>query len=174
MEKATFAGGCFWCTEAIFQNIRGVKTVESGYSGGETDNPTYEDVSGSSTGHAETIQITFDPKVVSYKDLLYIFFKMHDPTTKDRQGADVGSQYRSVVFYHSQEQKKFAQEAMAQFSKDYPSPIVTEIVPFKSFHKAEDYHQDYYEKNKNLPYCKLVIDPKIEKLKKNFGKYLKP
>lgn len=173
MKKATFAGGCFWCQEAIFQNIKGVSDVMSGYSGGDMDTPGYEDVSSGSTGHAESIQLTFDPKLISYKDLLYIFFKMHDPTTKDRQGADVGSQYRSVIFYHDEEQKKEAQEAVKEFQKDYKDPIVTEIVPFKSFYKAEGYHQNYYNNNKNVPYCRLVIDPKIEKLKKNFGKYLK-
>lgn len=173
MEKATFAGGCFWCTEAIFQNIKGVSEVVSGYSGGEMENPSYEQVSESNTGHAETIQLTFDPRVVGYKDLLYIFFKMHDPTTKDRQGSDVGSQYRSVVFYHDEQQKKEAEEAIKDFQKEYLSPIVTEVLPFKNFYKAEGYHQDFYDHNKNTPYCKLVIDPKIEKLKKNFGKYLK-
>lgn len=173
MEKATFAGGCFWCTEAIFQNIKGVSDVTSGYSGGEVENPSYEQVSGRETGHAEVIQLTFDPKVVSYKDLLYIFFKMHDPTQKDGQGADIGSQYRSIVFYHDENQKKEAEEAISEFKKEYPSPIVTEVIPFKNFYKAEDYHQDYYNNNKSAMYCKLVIDSKIEKLKKNFGKYLK-
>lgn len=173
MEKATFAGGCFWCTEAIFQQIKGVTDVVSGYSGGDMKNPTYEEVSHKNTGHAETIQITFDPKVVAYSDLLYIFFKMIDPTTKDRQGADVGHQYRSVVFYRNADQKKLAEETVKQFQKEYPSLIVTEIVPFESFYEAEGYHQDFYARNKGAAYCKLVIDPKIEKLKKNFGKYLK-
>ncbi len=173
METATFAGGCFWCTEAIFQQIKGVSEVVSGYSGGEMKNPSYEQVSGSTTGHAETIQVRFDPKVIAYKDLLYIFFKMIDPTTKDRQGADVGSQYRSMVFYHNQQQKAEAEDAVKQLQKDYPVPIVTEIVPFKSFFKAEGYHQDFYRKNKGATYCKLVIDPKIDKLKKNFRAYLK-
>ncbi len=173
MKKATFAGGCFWCTEAIFQNIKGVSEVISGYSGGEVQEPNYNQVSEGATGHAEAIQLTFDPKVVSYKDLLYIFFKMHDPTTKDKQGADEGSQYRSVVFYHDSGQKEEAQKAIEEFKKEYPSPIVTEVVPFNNFYIAESYHQDYYNNNKNAMYCKLVIDPKIEKLKKNFGKYLK-
>lgn len=173
MQKATFAGGCFWCTETVFQNIKGVTEVLSGYAGGETENPGYEQVSGGATGHAEAIQITFDPSVISYNDLLYIFFKMHDPTTKDKQGADVGSQYRSIVFYHSDEQKAQALAAVAKFQKEYTSPIVTEIAPFKAFYKAEGQHQDYYENNRNAAYCKLVIDPKIEKLKKNFEGYLK-
>lgn len=173
MEKATFAGGCFWCTEAIFQQIKGVTNVVSGYSGGDLLDPTYEAVSRSDTGHAETIQLTFDPQVVAYKDLLYIFFKMIDPTALDRQGADVGSQYRSMVFFHSEQQKAEAEAAVKQFQKDYPRPIVTEIVPFKNFYPAEGYHQDFYNKNRNATYCKLVIDPKIAKLKKNFGSYLK-
>lgn len=170
---ATFAGGCFWCTEAIFKNIRGVKKVESGYSGGKVNNPSYELVSTSSTGHAEAIQVTFEPKIVSYDDLLYLFLKMHDPTTKDRQGADVGTQYRSVIFYRDENQKSKAEKAIKKAQKDYDKKIVTELLPFKDFYKAEDYHQDYYKKNPDKMYCKLVIDPKIEKLKKNFGKYLK-
>lgn len=172
MEIATFAGGCFWCTEALFKNLRGVKSVTPGYSGGESDNPTYEEVSTGETGHAESIQIEFDPKVISFKDLLYVFFKTHDPTTLNRQGADVGTQYRSIVFYHDERQEKIAQEIKKEIAKDYDSPIVTEILPFKEFYKAEDYHKNYYEEHKNAPYCKLVIDPKISKLKKNFPNFL--
>ena len=173
MEIATFAGGCFWCTEAIFKMLKGVKEVTPGYSGGTTDKPTYEQVSSSSTGHAEAIQITFDPKLISYEDLLYVFFRTHDPTTPNRQGADVGPQYRSVVFCHNEVQKELAQKAKEEFEKEIKTPVVTEITPYKNFFKAEGYHQDYYEENKNASYCKLVIDPKIEKLKKDFKKYLK-
>ena len=173
MEKATFAGACFWCTEAIFGMIKGVKKVVSGYAGGDMETPSYEDVSGGDTGHVEAIQITFDPKIVKYKDLLYFFLKTHDPTTVDRQGADVGSQYRSMIFYHSEEQKKLAQEALNEAQKDHRSPIVTQIVPFKSFYKAEGYHQDFYGKNPNAMYCRIVIDPKIQKLKADFKSYLK-
>lgn len=172
-ELATFAGGCFWCTEAIFQNIKGVSNVVSGYSGGEKENPNYEQVSGESTGHAETIQITFDPQVVKYSDLLYIFLKMHDPTTKDRQGADHGTQYRSVIFYHDEDQRQEAEKAIKNAQADYKDKIVTELTPYKVFYVAENHHQDYYNKNGETSYCKLVIDPKIEKLKKDFGKYLK-
>lgn len=172
-EKATFAGGCFWCTEAIFNSIKGVESVRVGYSGGESPNATYEKVSGGTTGHAETIQITFDPKVVSYQDLLYIFFRTHDPTTPDKQGPDEGPQYRSMVFYHDEAQRKTAEEALSEAQKNYSDRIVTEIAPFKGFYPAENFHQDFYRKNPNQTYCRLVIDPKIEKLKKDFKSYLK-
>ena len=173
MEKATFAGGCFWCTEAVFNNLKGVNNVVSGYTGGETSDPAYEVVSTGNTGHAEAIQITFDPKIISYSDLLRIFWVTHEPTTKDRQGPDVGTQYRSVVFYHDKEQKKQAEEVKNEAQKLYDSLIVTEIVSFKKFFKAENYHQDYYSKNSKAFYCKIVIDPKIRKLQKNFKKLLK-
>lgn len=172
-ETATFAGGCFWCTEAIFKNIKGVEEVISGYSGGNLERPSYEQVSRSETGHAEVIQITYDPNIITYSDLLYIFFRTHNPTTADRQGADVGLQYRSVIFYADEAQRKAARNALKEAQKLYQEPIVTEIAPFENFYKAEDYHQDYYENNPNKPYCKLIIDPKIEKLQKDFKKYLK-
>ena len=174
LEVATFAGGCFWCTEGIFQRLRGVKEVVSGYSGGEKENPTYEEVSSGVTGHAEVIQITFDPTKISYKDLLYVFFKTHNPTTLNRQGNDVGTQYRSVIFYHDEGQKKVAQDLIKSLEsqKVYESPIVTEVVVFKNFYKAEDYHQNYYNENPDKMYCKLVIDPKIKKLQEDLGQYL--
>ena len=173
MQKATFAGGCFWCTEAIFKNIRGVKNVEVGYSGGAAGVPTYEEVSTGKTGYAEAIQVTFEPKLVSYSDLLYLFFRTHDPTTKDRQGPDFGPQYRSVIFYKDGYQKIKAEKEKKKAQKLYDSHIVTEIIPFKNFFPAEDNHQNYYGKNKNNSYCKVVIDPKIRKLQKDFRKYLK-
>ena len=171
-EIATFGGGCFWCTEAIFKSIKGVKKVVSGYSGGNVENPSYELVSTNSSGHAEAVQITFDTKIITYNDLLYIFLKTHNPTTLNRQGADVGTQYRSVIFYHD-EQKKVAEKAINKAQNEYNEKIVTEIVPFENFYEAENYHQDYYKKNPDKMYCKLVIDPKIQKLKKDFKKYLK-
>ena len=170
---ATLAGGCFWCTQGIFKQIKGIKDVVSGYSGGNMENPSYEKVASGITNHTETIQVTFDPKVISYKDILYIFFKTHDPTTVNRQGHDVGTQYRSVIFYHSDEQKKEAMNVKESLREDFSAPIVTEVLPFEKFYKAEDHHQDYYEKNPEKPYCKLVIDPKIQKLKHDFKKYLK-
>lgn len=173
MEKAVFAGGCFWCMEAVFKMLRGVEKVLPGYSGGNADSPSYEEVSTGTTGNAESIEITFDPKEISYDDLLYVFFRLHDPTTKDRQGGDVGSQYRSAVFYMNDTQKAAAEKAIKEAQKEYEDPIVTEVKAFDKFYEAEGYHHDYYEKNKDQPYCKLVIDPKIEKLKKKFGKYLK-
>ncbi len=173
METATFAGGCFWCTEALFQLLKGVKSVVSGYSGGAFENPTSEQVYAGITGHAETIQIEFDPKVISYRDLLYVFFKTHDPTSKNRQGYDVGEEYKSAVFYHNDLQKRMVETVRADLQKDYPKPIVTEIVAFKNFYKAADSHQDFYKKNPDKPYCQLVIDPKIQKLKKDFKIYLK-
>ena len=172
-ETATFAGGCFWCTEAIFKNIKGVEKVTSGYSGGKEERPSYEQISHGDTGHAESIQITYNPKIISYEDLLYIFFRVHDPTTADRQGADVGPQYRSMIFYADEAQRKDAYNALKEAQKLYKNPIVTEIVPLKNFNPAEDYHQDYYESNPNKVYCKLVIDPKINKLRKEFKDYLK-
>lgn len=168
METATFAGGCFWCTEAIFQRLKGVKSVLPGYSGGHVENPTYEQVSSGNTGHAEAIQIKFDTQEISYEDLLDVFFKTHDPTTKNRQGADVGPQYRSVVFYHDEKQKLAAEK----FIKTIPN-AVTEVEPFDAFYAAEDYHKNYYNNNKNAGYCMLVIDPKIKKLQENFSDMLK-
>jgi len=170
--KATFAGGCFWCTEAIFSRLKGVLKVIPGYSGGNIKNPTYEQVSAGSTGHAEAIQITYNPKEISYEDLLYIFWKTHDPTTLNRQGNDVGKEYRSIIFYHSPQQKMKVLKSKKIAQKVFRSPIVTEIIPYTNFYQAEGYHLKYYNKNPNATYCRLVIDPKIEKLKREFGKYL--
>ncbi|MBI2103827.1 peptide-methionine (S)-S-oxide reductase MsrA [Candidatus Woesebacteria bacterium] len=170
--KAYFAGGCFWCTEAIFQMIKGVSEVTNGYAGGSYESPSYEEVSKGQTGHAEAIQITYDPKVISFEELLYVFLNTHDPTTKDQQGADVGSQYRSVIFYSNNSEKKSAQKAVIEAQEKHQDRIVTEILPLKKFYQAEGYHQDYYKNNPNVSYCKVVIDPKIQKLKKDFGKYL--
>ncbi len=174
-EVATFAAGCFWCTEAVFQRLKGVVKIESGYSGGSVPNPTYEAVCTGQTGHAECTQITFDPKIISFKELLEVFWKTHDPTTLNRQGNDVGTQYRSAIFYHSDEQKELAEKYKKELDSEkiWDAPIVTEIVPFKKFYKAEDYHQDYYNKNGNQPYCSFVITPKLEKFKKVFADKLK-
>lgn len=174
-EIATLGEGCFWCSEAIFQRIKGVIKVESGYSGGNVPNPSYEAVCSGKTRHAEVVQITFDPSIISYRELLEIFFSTHDPTTLNRQGADVGTQYRSVIFYHNEEQKKIAEEIKEKLndSKIWENPIVTEISPFKNFYKAEDYHQNYYNNNPYQPYCSFVISPKLEKLKKFFSEKLK-
>ena len=170
LETATFAMGCFWCSEAIFRRLRGVESVVSGYSGGGIRKPSYEVVSRGTTGHAEAIQIKFDPKVISYKKLLDVFWHLHDPTTLNRQGADVGEQYRSVIFYHSQEQKDLAEKSKEEIEKKgmYKDPIVTEIMPHKAFFPAENNHQDFYEKNRLYPYCQVVIDPKIRKLFSEF------
>ena len=172
---ATFGNGCFWCTEAVFQRLKGVKTVASGYSGGSVKNPTYQQVCTGTTGHAEAIQITYDPKEISYEDLLAVFWHSHDPTTKNRQGPDVGTQYRSVIFYHSDEQKQLAEKNKKKLdeSRLFHAPIVTEIVPFKAFYRAEDYHQDFYNQNSAHPYCRAVIGPKLEKVKKVFKDKLK-
>lgn len=169
-QTATLAGGCFWCTEAIFKRLKGVKSTTSGYSGGDVKNPTYEQVCSSKTGHAESIQIKFDPKIISFETLLDVFFKLHDPTTLNRQGSDVGTQYRSAIFYHNDNQKKIAEELKSKLEKSgiYASKIVTEIAPFKNFYQAENYHQNYYEENKSQPYCQLVIDPKIQILYRDF------
>ena len=170
MEKATFAGGCFWCTEAIFKRVKGVTTVMSGYSGGEMDRPDYETVSGGQTGHAEAIQVEFDPSIISYEKLVEIFFHLHDPTTLNRQGNDVGTQYRSVIFYHSDAQKETSEKVKKQIEDEhvYQSPIITEIIPFENFYKAEEYHQNFYENNPEYGYCKVIIDPKIKKLLREY------
>ena len=175
METATFGSGCFWCTEAVFQRLKGVLSVESGYSGGHVNNPTYRQVCGGDTGHAEVIQITYDPAQVNYADLLEVFWKTHDPTTPNQQGNDFGPQYRSVIFYHNEEQKKLAQEYKIKLDKAgiWNDPIVTEIVPFTNFFKAEDYHQNYFNDNPNQPYCAFIIRPKVEKLEKVFREKLK-
>jgi len=171
---ATFGSGCFWCTEAIFERVKGVVKVVSGYSGGSVPNPTYDAVCTGLTGHAECTQIYFDPNVISYAELLEIFFKTHDPTSLNRQGADVGTQYRSVIFYHDENQKELAEKVKQELSeaKIWDKPIVTEITQFKKFYPAEDYHQNYYAKNPNQGYCAFVITPKIEKFEKIFKKYI--
>jgi peptide-methionine (S)-S-oxide reductase len=165
-ETATFGGGCFWCTEAIFQMLPGVKSVASGFAGGTKENPTYKEVCTGKTGHAEVIQVTYDPKVVSYEKILETFFEAHDPTTLNRQGADSGTQYRSIILYNDDAQKAVAEKSKAEAQKHFSKPIVTEIAPLKKFYKAEDYHQDYYRSNPNAPYCSAVIRPKVEKFEK--------
>lgn len=175
-DTATFANGCFWCTEAIFQQLEGVKQVESGYSGGRVDNPTYEQVSEGTTGHAECLNIVYDPAVVSYDELLEIFWKTHDPTTLNRQGNDVGPQYRSAIFYHNESQQRLAEMYKKKLDEAgaYDKPIVTEIVAFEKFYPAEAYHQNYYNINANKnPYCQLVVRPKVEKFQKVFADKLK-
>jgi len=175
LETITIGGGCYWCVEAVYENLDGVKTVVSGFSGGKDANPTYEEVSTGETGHAEVVQITFDKNVTDINEIFKVFFTVHDPTTLNRQGADVGTQYRSVIFYKNEEQKKAAQSIIAELNKAkvYNSPIVTKVEPFKAFYKAEDYHQNYYANNKNQPYCKMVIQPKMEKFEKIFKAKLK-
>jgi len=170
VETATFGGGCFWCTEAVFQRLKGVRSVVSGYSGGRVKNPTYQQVCTGRTGHAEAVQISYDPSQVSYAELLEVFWKTHNPTTPNRQGPDVGTQYRSVIFYHSDQQRKLAEHYKRELdaSKAFAAPIVTQIVPFREFFLAEKYHQDYYELNSQRPYCVRIIRPKLEKLEKVF------
>ena len=174
-EVATFGGGCFWCVEAIFERVSGVHKVESGYWGGHVSNPDYKIVTSGSTGHAEVVQITFDPEVISYLELLEIFFKTHDPTTLNRQGADVGPQYRSIVLFHNEAQQKLAEEIIQELDSKgiWDNPIVTTVEPFEQFYSAEAYHQEYYENNPNQGYCRLVINPKVEKFEKVFKEKLK-
>jgi peptide-methionine (S)-S-oxide reductase len=175
VEMATLAGGCFWCTEAVFLDLKGVKTVVSGYIGGKTPNPTYKEICTGTTGHAEAIQITYDPKEISFGELLEIYFATHDPTTLNRQGNDVGTQYRSEIFYHSEQQKEIAKDYMDLLAqeKTFSSPIVTKLSPAVTFYPAEEYHQNYYNQNKTQSYCHYVITPKIEKLKKYYKAKLK-
>jgi len=175
LETITLGGGCYWCVEAVYENLDGVKSVVSGFSGGKVANPTYEEVSTGETGHAEVVQITFDKNITDINEIFKVFFTVHDPTTLNRQGADVGTQYRSVIFYKNEEQKKAAQSIIADLNKAkvYNNPIVTKVEPFKAFYKAEDYHQNYYANNKSQPYCKMVIQPKIEKFEKVFKDKLK-
>ena len=170
-EVATLAGGCFWCMEAVFLPLKGVEKVVSGYTGGMVKNPTYREVCTGSTGHAEAIEVTFDPKTISYDEILEIFFGLHDPTTKNRQGADVGTQYRSAIFYHSAAQKAAAEAAIERLNgeRTFPAPIVTEVVPAATFYPAEEYHQRYFEQNPNQPYCQAVISPKVAKLRKKYA-----
>jgi peptide-methionine (S)-S-oxide reductase len=163
-ELATLGGGCFWCTEAVFQRLAGVEAILSGYAGGDLDDPSYEDICSGDTGHAEVIQITFDPDVISYSQILDVFWLAHDPTTINRQGNDVGTQYRSVIFYHDDEQREEAENSMMRNQKNFASRIQTEISPLPTFWPAENYHQEYYNDNKYQPYCQFVITPKIEKL----------
>ncbi|MFW9786240.1 MAG: peptide-methionine (S)-S-oxide reductase MsrA [Candidatus Thorarchaeota archaeon] len=170
METATFGSGCFWCTEAVFQQLKGVESVVSGYSGGHVENPSYRQVTTGRTGHAEVCQVQYDPEQISFEDLLEVFFNTHDPTTLNRQGHDVGTQYRSVIFYHSEEQRKTAERVKAELdsSGTWENPIVTEIVPFEKFYQAEDYHQNYYRNNPTEGYCRVVIAPKLNKFEKVF------
>ncbi|MDQ1592179.1 MAG: peptide-methionine (S)-S-oxide reductase [Pyrinomonadaceae bacterium] len=174
-EVATLAGGCFWCLEAVYADLRGVARVVSGYAGGHTENPTYREVCNETTGHAEVVQITFDPRVVSYRELLEVFFTIHDPTTLNRQGGDVGTQYRSAVFYHSPEQRETAVAVVAELdaARVWDAPIVTEITPLNVFYPAEDYHQEYYQNNANQPYCRAVIAPKVSKFRQKYLEKLK-
>jgi peptide-methionine (S)-S-oxide reductase len=175
LQTATLGGGCFWCLEAAFEQLRGVVQVESGYAGGARPNPTYEQVCTGVTGHAEVVQLTFDPEVISFRDLLDIFFVIHDPTTLNRQGADVGTQYRSAIFYHNAEQKSVAEAAVKDLNEAgvWPRPLVTEVVPFTVFHRAEDYHQGYFRANPYQGYCQAVVAPKVAKLRKHFTERLK-
>ncbi len=174
-QVATLAGGCFWCLEAVYDQLRGVDSVESGYSGGRVPNPTYEQVSTGRTGHAESVRITFDPAVISYREILDVFFTIHDPTTLNRQGADVGTQYRSAIFYHDEEQRAVAEAAIRDLTSAgiWGRPIVTEVVPFKAFYEAEEYHQEYYLKNPDAAYCQIVISPKVAKFRKHYFERLK-
>lgn len=173
-KSAVFANGCFWCTEAVFKMLKGVSSVAPGYTGGAKENPTYEEVSAGATGHAEAIKIEYDPAVISYDDLLAVFFYTHDPTTLNRQGNDVGPQYRSVIFYGSDEEKQKAEALIKEMTeaKAYPDPIVTEVVPLGVFYEAEDYHRDYYANHKDQSYCNLVIEPKLEKMRRRFAELM--
>jgi len=172
-EIATLGGGCFWCTEAVFQQLRGVQAVESGYTGGQVPNPTYEDVCAGTTGHAEVVRVSFDPDVVSYREVLEVFFTIHDPTTLNRQGNDVGTQYRSVVYYHSPAQQEIAKHVISEMANVWDAPIVTELSPAETFYKAEGYHQDYFRQNPMQGYCAFIIAPKVAKFRKTFGDKLK-
>ncbi|HVG32412.1 MAG TPA: peptide-methionine (S)-S-oxide reductase MsrA [Pyrinomonadaceae bacterium] len=174
-EVATLGGGCFWCTEAVFDDLKGVESVESGYSGGMIANPTYAQVCSGTTGHAEVIHITFDPQVVSFKQILEVFFTVHDPTTLNRQGADVGTQYRSVIFYHDEEQRRVAEQLIKELDAQrvWNAPIVTELAPFEKFYVAEDYHQEYFRLNGSQPYCRMVVAPKVAKFREHYREQLK-
>ncbi len=175
LQTATLAGGCFWCLEAVYDEIKGVESVESGYSGGTVPNPSYRAVCTGTTGHAETVQVMFDPSVVSYRDLLNVFFAIHDPTSLNRQGADVGTQYRSAIFYHNDEQKAVAEQLIKELNDQHiwDRPIVTDVVPFEKFYVAEDYHQEYYANNPYQPYCMAIVAPKVAKFRKHFMEMLK-
>jgi peptide-methionine (S)-S-oxide reductase len=175
LRTATLAGGCFWCLEAVFDELKGVELVESGYSGGHAERPNYREVCSGATGHAEAVQVHFDPSVISYRDLLNVFFATHDPTTLNRQGADVGTQYRSAIFYHDEQQKKDAEQLIAELNKQriWDKPIVTELTGFDKFYVAEDYHQEYFANNPYQPYCMAVVAPKAAKFRKHFVDQLK-
>jgi peptide-methionine (S)-S-oxide reductase len=174
-EVATLAGGCFWCLEAVYEQLRGVEKVESGYSGGMVANPTYRQVCSGTTGHAEVVQVTFDPEVVSFREILEVFFTIHDPTTLNRQGADVGTQYRSAIFYHDEAQRRVAMEVIAELDAEglWSDPIVTEVTPLDAYYMAEDYHQEYYRTNAYQPYCQVVIAPKVSKFRARYLEKLK-
>ena len=175
MDIATLAGGCFWCLEAVYDQVKGVQSVESGYIGGQVDAPTYEQVCGGHTGHAEAVRITFDPRLVTFRDLLNVFFVIHDPTTRNRQGNDIGTQYRSGIFYHSPEQQQIAQEVIAAVTGErvYPNPIVTEVVPATRWYEAEAYHQEYFARNPFEGYCVYVVGPKVAKFRQRYASLLK-
>ena len=175
LQTATLAGGCFWCLEAVFDEVKGVAGVESGYAGGHVDNPSYRAICNGDTGHAEVVQVHFDPNIVSYRDLLNVFFAIHDPTTLNRQGADVGTQYRSAIFYHDDEQKKIAEELIKDLNAQqiWDRPIVTEVTKLNKFFMAEDYHQEYFARNPYQPYCMAVVAPKVSKFRKHFLELLK-
>jgi peptide-methionine (S)-S-oxide reductase len=174
-EVATLGGGCFWCLDGIFRDLKGVEKVESGYSGGQAKNPSYRDVCSGTTGHAEVVQVTFDPAVISFRDLLGVFFTIHDPTTLNRQGADVGTQYRSVILYQSDEQRRIAEQVISELTdaKIWDDPIVTQVVPLAAYYPAEQYHQAYFEQNPDQPYCQVVIAPKVSKFRKTYLDRLK-
>ncbi len=174
-EVATLGGGCFWCVEAVFAELNGVEKVESGYSGGQVTNPTYRQVCSGTTGHAEVIQVTFDPHIVSFREILRVFFDVHDPTTLNRQGGDVGTQYRSAIFYHTEEQRKAAEDMIKELNtaKTWSAPVVTEIAPFEKFYRAEDYHQEYFKLHGEEPYCRVVVAPKMSKFREHYGERLK-
>jgi peptide-methionine (S)-S-oxide reductase len=175
LEMTTLGGGCFWCVEAVYQELQGVHSAVSGYAGGTVENPTYYQVCNGTTGHAEVVQITFDPKIITFEDILYVFWRTHDPTTLNRQGYDVGTQYRSIILYHNEQQRVSAEKSKRETDASglWPKPIVTEISPFTTFYKAEEYHQNFYRDNPYQPYCLAIIDPKISKLRKEFREKLK-
>lgn len=174
-QVATLGGGCFWCLEAVFDELQGVERVVSGYSGGSVPNPAYQQVCAGTTGHAEVVQVTFDPKEISFREILQVFFAIHDPTTLNRQGADVGAQYRSAIIYHDQAQKETAEQLIAELeaARVWPNPIVTEVSPFRAFYPAEEYHQDYFKNNSRQPYCQVIIAPKLAKFRSEFREKLK-
>jgi peptide-methionine (S)-S-oxide reductase len=176
METTTLGGGCFWCLEAVYDQMEGVQSVESGYMGGKNPNPTYKEVCGGRTGHVEVVQITFDPAVTNFREILEVFFTIHDPTTRDRQGNDVGTQYRSVIFYHSDQQRQIAEETIRDLNQAgiWDDPIVTQVQPAEAFYVAEDYHQEYFENNPNQSYCQFIVAPKVRKFREKFANKMRP